>query len=164
LIGNITGTITNALNVINPVGIVTGSFINAIADQVWDEQISGHIITGSTGEKLNSAGGAGDPWSTALPGAYGAGTAGNILGTNLDAPVSGIPTANQNADALLKRDWTAVTGEAARSVLNALRFIRNKFSTTATPGSVTVYKEDDTTVAYTKTVTTDPSADPIVEG
>lgn len=32
--------------------------------------------------------GSSDPWLTALPGAYGAGSAGNILGTNLDATVS----------------------------------------------------------------------------
>lgn len=31
---------------------------------------------------------ASDPWATALPGAYGAGTAGNILGNNLNATVS----------------------------------------------------------------------------
>lgn len=82
----------------------------------------------------------------------------------LDMLISDIPTATENADGLLKRDWTSVTGEASRSVLNALRFIRNKFSTTVTPGSVTIYKEDDSTPAYTKTVTTDSDAEPIVEG
>lgn len=76
------------------------------------------------------------------------------------AAVGDIPTATQNADALLKRDWTSVTGEAARSVLNALRFIRNGFSTSGT--TLSVLKEDDSTVAYTRTVTTDPSAEPIV--
>jgi hypothetical protein len=80
------------------------------------------------------------------------------------AAVSDIPTANANADALLKRDWTVVSGEASRSVMNALRFIRNKFSTTAHAGQVTVYKEDDVTEAFTKTVTTDPTAGVIVEG
>lgn len=41
---------------------------------------------------------ASDPWATALPGSYGAGTAGNILGNNLNATVSsrlassGVPT------------------------------------------------------------------------
>lgn len=276
LIGNITGTITQVLNVVNPVtagnvtgsvfgnvngsvnsvvqpvGINTGTFIGAIADQVWDEAIAGHLNAGSTGEKLNSAGSAGDPWSTALPGSYVPGQAGHILASRMptgtvnallsspqsfdlignisgtitnvlnvvnpvtagnvtgsvlgnvngsvnsvvqpvglstgtfinaiadqvwDEAIAGhqiagstgkeldsVPTAVENADALLKRDWTAVTGEAARSVLNALRFIRNRFSTSVTPGSVTVYKEDDTTVAYTKSVTTDASADPIVEG
>jgi hypothetical protein len=75
-----------------------------------------------------------------------------------------VPTAVQNADALLKRDWNSVTGEASRSALNALRHIRNRFSTIVTPGSVTVYKEDDATVAFTKSLTTDAAAEPIVEG
>lgn len=179
------------------------------ADAVWDETLADHLGAGSTGAALNAAGAAGDPWSTALPGAYGAGTAGKIVGDNLNATISSratqtsvddlptnaelatalaaaddailaaiaalndlssadvtaaVPTAIQNADALLKRDWTAVTGEASRSALNALRFIRNKFSTVVTPGSVTVYKEDDTTVAYTKSLTTNAAAEPIVEG
>lgn len=72
--------------------------------------------------------------------------------------------ANESASALLKYDWTTITGEASRSVLNALRFIRNKFSTVANNGFVTVYKEDDTTQAYTKALTTDSDANPIVVG
>jgi hypothetical protein len=59
----------------------------AIADAVWDEVLSGHAGVGSTGAALSAAGGSGDPWSTALPGAYGAGTAGKILGDNLNATV-----------------------------------------------------------------------------
>jgi hypothetical protein len=59
-----------------------------VADAVWDEVLSGHLTAGSTGAALNGAGSAGDPWTTALPGAYGSGTAGFILGTNLDATVS----------------------------------------------------------------------------
>jgi hypothetical protein len=51
-----------------------------IADQVWDEVLSGHLTAGSTGAALNGAGSAGDPWTTALPGAYGAGSAGHIVG------------------------------------------------------------------------------------
>ena len=60
----------------------------AVADAVWDEILSGHAISGSTGEALSAAGGAGDPWITALPGSYSAGQAGYILGTNLDAAIS----------------------------------------------------------------------------
>lgn len=60
----------------------------AVADAVWDEALSGHLSAGSTGEALNAAGAAGDPWVTTLPGAYGAGSAGYLLGTNLDATVS----------------------------------------------------------------------------
>jgi len=79
---------------------------------------------------------------------------------NASTPSVPVPTANENADALLKRDWTAVVGEASRSVLNALRFIRNGFSTAGT--TLSILKEDDVTVAYTRTVTTDPTAEPIV--
>ena len=55
---------------------------------VWDEVTADHLGSGTTGNSLNAAGAAGDPWTTALPGAYGAGTAGKIVGTNLDATVS----------------------------------------------------------------------------
>jgi hypothetical protein len=60
----------------------------AVADAVWDETLADHLTAGSTGEGLNAAGSAGDPWATALPGAYGAGTAGKIVGDNLNATVS----------------------------------------------------------------------------
>ena len=56
------------------------------------------------------------------------------------------------ADAILKRDWSSVTGEAGRSVLNALRFLRNKWSVSGT--TLTVTKEDDSTSAWTATLTT----------
>lgn len=60
-----------------------------IADAVWEEAIADHSGTvGSTAEALSAAGSAGDPWTTALPGAYGAGTAGKIVGDNLNATVS----------------------------------------------------------------------------
>ena len=63
--------------------------VAAIADGVWVEAIADHSGTaGSTAESLNAAGGAGDPWITAIPGAYSAGQAGYIVGTNLDAQVS----------------------------------------------------------------------------
>lgn len=61
------------------------------------------------------------------------------------------PTAVENADAYLKRDMAAVTGEASRSPLNALRFSRNKF--TVIDDVLTVYKEDDTTIAWTAVIT-----------
>lgn len=131
-----------------------------IADAVWDEAIAGHAGAGSTGEALSAAGSAGDPWNTALPGAYSSGKAGYILGTYLDAAISGIPTATQNADALLNRDMSAVTVTNSRSPINAFRFIRNKWVISG--GTLTVYKEDDSTSAWTATVSSDAAADPIV--
>ena len=198
----------------------------AVADAVWDELLSGHVVSGSSGEALAAAGTAGDPWTTALPGAYGAGTAGNIVGNNidalissrmatftqptgflaatfpttvasttnitagtittttnltnlpaaaaleatsqsiltdtgttLDAAIAALPTATENADALLNRDMSAVSDTTARSPLNALRFLRNKWSIAGT--TLTVTKENDTTSAWTGTVTAAPGADPI---
>lgn len=64
----------------------------AIADAVWDELIAGHAGVGSTGAALAAAGGSGDPWATALPGAYGAGTAGKIIGDNINAPIGTVDT------------------------------------------------------------------------
>jgi len=276
-------------------GYTTPPTVGAIADQVWEEPLGDHTgVAGSTALALNAAGSAGDPWGTALPGAYGAGTAGKILGTNLNATISSraiagdamaltsgerttlaasiwnaltsglttvgsigkllvdninatissrlasgtaaadltaikaktdnlpaapaavgdIPTAaaiathvwDANvasmvtggtigflinfyldasvssrmagaldgqgeqisytappsavaiADAILKRDFSAVSGEAARSMLNALRFSRNKWAIVG--GVLTVYKENDSTVAWTAPVTT-TAGDPV---
>lgn len=69
-------------------GALSNGACDEIADHVWDELLSGHVISGSAGETLAAAGSAGDPWSTLVPGAYGAGTAGKILGDNLDAAIS----------------------------------------------------------------------------
>ena len=66
---------------------------------------------------------------------------------------------NAIADAILKRDWSAVTGEASRSVLNALRFLRNKW--TAVGATLTVTKEDDSTTAWAAVITKDAASDPI---
>ena len=188
-------------------------------------------------EQAPTGGGGSDPWAILVPGSYGAGTAGKILGDNLDAKVStrmptssyiapdnagiaaiqsktnnlpadpadasdiatsfitvntkldaiddyvdteisaiksktdalpanpasvsDIPTAIQNADALLKRDMGAVSGEASRSPLNALRLLRNKWSAVETPNTLTVKKENDVDTAWTAPLTTDSNAAPI---
>lgn len=67
-------------------------------------------------------------------------------------------SADTIADAVLKRDWTAVTGEASRSVLNALRALRNKVTRAGV-----VYKENDSTPAWTFTTTEDATAAPLTE-
>ena len=95
---------------------------------------------------------------TALPGEADANVAAIKAKTdNLPvspAAVSDIPTAIQNADALLKRDMSAVTGEASRSPLNALRFLRNRWAIVT--GTLTVYKEDGTTASWSGPVHTTP--------
>jgi hypothetical protein len=63
----------------------------AVADAVWDEGLADHMLADSAGESLAAAGSASsDPWNVPLPGAYTSGKAGWILGTRLDAQVSGV--------------------------------------------------------------------------
>lgn len=63
---------------------------------------------------------------------------------------------NALADALLKRDWTAITGTPpARCALNALRAIRNKFTAATGAAGYKVKKEDDSTDAWTGVLTVD---------
>lgn len=88
---NVIPTVTTvnglAANVITAAA-TAADFGAEIADAVWDEATSGHTTAGTTGKALTDAGSAGDPWGTALPGAYGAGTAGKIIGDNINATVS----------------------------------------------------------------------------
>lgn len=94
----------------------------AIADAVWDESLAGHLGAGSTGEALNAAGSAGDPWTTTLPGAYTGSQAGKVLAdvlvdtadmqpklgtpaSTLAADIDALPTAAENATAV----WAAGT-------------------------------------------------------
>ncbi|MBL8012436.1 MAG: hypothetical protein JNN05_01175 [Candidatus Omnitrophica bacterium] len=58
---------------------------DSIVDKIWDEAISGHLTSGTTGNKLNAAGNAGDPWSITLPGSYTGSQAGKVLSNINDA-------------------------------------------------------------------------------
>lgn len=58
--------------------------VQQLVDGVWNALTVDYNNSGTTGEALNAAGTAGDPWLTLLPGAYGPGTAGEIIG-NLDS-------------------------------------------------------------------------------
>ena len=92
----------------------------AIADAVWEEALSDHSGTsGSTAEALNAAGSAGDPWNTALPGAYTSGKAGYILGTFLTAAP---PTASAIADQVWEEalsDHSGTSGSTAEALAAA---------------------------------------------
>lgn len=54
---------------------------NSVANAVWEAFMVAHNNAGTMGQAMNAAGGAADPWLTALPGSYLAGTAGSIIGT-----------------------------------------------------------------------------------
>lgn len=99
------GAIVTAINTIAPArvtaqGINVGAVVTAVATStavqsglavaIWDAALSGHLNAGSTGEALNAAGGAGDPWITSIPGAYTTGQAGHVLGSIVQAGVTAI--------------------------------------------------------------------------
>lgn len=86
-------------------------------------------------------------------------TAAKIATGAVDADALAADALTAIADALLKRDMSAVTGESARSPLNAFRLLRNKW--TSSGGTLTVTKEDDSTTAWTAALTSDASANPI---
>jgi hypothetical protein len=69
---------------------------------------------------------------------------------------------NSVADAILDRNMTTGTdsgSSSVRTVRQALRFLRNKWQITS--GTLTVYKEDDSTSSWTSTLTGTAGADPI---
>lgn len=98
----------------------------AVADAVWEETLSDHSGTaGSTAAALNAAGSAGDPWSTALPGAYGSGTAGKILGDNLNATVSSRATQVSVDDIPTNAELATALASADDAVLAAIAALNN---------------------------------------
>ncbi len=71
------------------------------------------------------------------------------------AAIANVPTAAENADKLIRRN-IAGGSDSGRLVKDVLRFNRNKVTIVpinATSGTLTVYEEDDTTIAWTGTVT-----------
>lgn len=82
----------------------------------------------------------------------GAITASTLASCSITAAKVASDVGTEIADSILKRDWNCVTGEADRSALNALRFLRNKFAICGS--TITVYQEDDTTTAWTGSITT----------
>ncbi len=77
-------------SVVKEIASNAGSSASTTAQAVWDLATSGHTTSGTFGAAMIAAGATGDPWATSLPGSYGFGTAGFILGINLDSQVSNI--------------------------------------------------------------------------
>jgi hypothetical protein len=72
---------------------------------------------------------------------------------------SGIPTTAAIADKILGRN-IAGGSDGGRTMTDALRFLRNKVVISGT--TIQIFAEDDTTVAWSGVLATDPSAIPIV--
>jgi len=127
------GAITAAAIAADAIGAseLAADAVAEIADAVWDEVLSGHLTASSTGNALNAAGSAGDPWSTSLPGAYGAGSAGYIIGTNLNATVS-----SRAASSSLPTNFSALAITAGGIVQADLQTIKTQ--TVTCSGGVTI--------------------------
>ena len=88
---------------------------------------------------------------TAPLSAAGTRTALGMASADLDTQLAALPTATENADAILARN-VAGGSDGTRTVSEALYVLRNKTAISA--GTLTVYQTDDATTAFTATVTT----------
>jgi hypothetical protein len=125
-------------------GSVAAGALTAIGGGVWDISIASHLTGGTTGNALNSAGAAGDPWSTVIPGAYSAGTAGHIVGRLPDVAVGaagGLFIAGTNAATTITTALTTTfTGSLTGSVNSVTGLTASNLdaaiSTRATPAQI----------------------------
>lgn len=115
--GSITGDGVRAASVTGAVGSVTGAVASvtagvaltsgehtAIAADVLNATAASYNTAGSIGQKINSAGTAGDPLTAAVPGSYSTGTAGAALGkigtpagASLSADIAAVKTSADTA-------------------------------------------------------------------
>lgn len=134
----------------------------SLAAAVWQALATDYNAAGTMGNKLNSAASAGDPWTTALPGSYAAGSAGYIIGNQVltEADIVKI------ADIVLRRTTANVEASSdgdALSLKSLYGMVAQGVHNTQVSGTtLSVTKSDDTTVLGTRTVTTDPTAEPII--
>jgi hypothetical protein len=145
----------------NYVVVVKATVDSVAAIQMHTFQVAAKVDARYVGGTIQTAGDVPALVATADAAVDALATTVGVAGAGLTAVVlaTPAPTALENADALLKRDMSAVSGESARSPLNALRLLRNKWSVAA--GTLTVTKEDDTASAWTSTVSSDAAANPI---
>lgn len=146
-----------------------GAGLTAIPwNAAWDTEVQSEVVDGLTQYGASTFAGGAVASVTGNVGGNVAGSVGSVtspvtVGTNNDKTGYALTAGERTsiADALLTRDLSAVAGAASRSLLNALRAIRNRVAVAA--GVMTVYQEDDSTTAWTAAVTTDASADPVTQ-
>ena len=169
---NVAGGAVNALvagRMDSSVGAMAANVLTATAINAAALNGKGDWNIGKTGYALSAAGvqAIWDALTTALTVAS---SIGKLLVDNINATISGRAAAgdamaltvaerNSVADALLDRDMATGTDSGSavvRTVRQALRFLRNKWSISGT--TLTVTKENDDTASWTGTVTTDSNA------
>jgi hypothetical protein len=86
----------------------------------------------------------------------------SLASNSITAAALASDAGNEIADAILNRDMSTGTDSGSstvRTVRQALRLNRNKVEISG--GTMTVYKEDDSTSSWTSSITTDGAAEPI---
>jgi hypothetical protein len=145
-VGSVTGTVTAnttqlaGQTVTAAAGVTFPSSVSSLtAANVWQTDISGYSTAGYAGTYLKGAGSSGDPWSTAIPGSYGVGTAGYIVGTNLNATItSRMATYTQPTGFLAATFPTTVASTTNITSASGVTLASSQtFSTTGSVGSVT---------------------------
>jgi hypothetical protein len=82
--GSIIGTLRGTLDLEATIYVnQSEATVQQLVEGVWNALVADFNNAGTMGEAMGAAGTAGDPWTTTLPGAYGAGSAGNIIGNLL---------------------------------------------------------------------------------
>lgn len=132
--GTATGSTLTALGALAAELNVTGTGLSTanVGEAVWGALAASNNTTGTMGQKLNAAGGAADPLTNAVPGSYAPGTAGYVLGTNLDDTISSRASAT------------------VQTIIE--KILRNKTITDPVGGTITVYDDDNTTILFTANI------------
>lgn len=100
--------------------------VDQMVDGVWNALASQYNQSGSLGEKLNAAGTAGDPWTTALSGYETEGTAGYIV-DNLDGAMADMTTAvNALSGISLSGGLTTAQDTELTSIYKGVKFLKVK--------------------------------------
>jgi hypothetical protein len=148
-------TTTTATNVTTVNGLAANVITAAsiAADAITDAKVAADVtiasVTGAVGSVTGAVG--------SVTGAVGSVTAAVTVGTNNDKTGYALTSGERTsvADAILDRDMSTGSDSGSstvRTMRQALRFLRNKFAIVA--GTLTVYKEDDTTASWTAAITT----------
>lgn len=134
--------------------------VNTVRDAIWNAVVATYVTAGTIGKKFSDM--LTDVWTANVGGSYGSGTAGRILGLNLDVAVStrsDLDAADVATSVLAALDDPNIELASVPTTTSGLRamlkflfaYFRNKRSAT---GSVeTLYKEDAATPLGTASIT-----------
>ena len=155
------------------VGLSAGA-ISQIVAGVWDALRAEHVAVGSFGEGVSSVQGdvTGDVGGNVdgnvggnVTGSVGSVAAGGITASSfaadaISSSAVAAAAAQKMADEILNRNLAGGGSGNSRNVRNALRGLRNRVRTQG--GTLSIYEEDDTTIAWTAATTT-AAGDPMTE-